>query len=96
LWTCCAVHSGASARERARIYEQLSSIGPSSGSSDVMMKLSHDDCKGGNDELGDSMKAKLLLKAKKKAEKEAHKVFEERARLELERSAFTLIEDQRH
>jgi len=34
--------------------------------------------------------------AKKKAEKEAHKVFEERARLELERSAFTLIEDQRH
>jgi len=84
-----AAHSGASARERARLYEQMSS-GPSSGPmSDSKPSHAYDGLtsdEGLVDESSSSCnKAKLLLKAKKKAEKEAQKAFEEQARLELER-----------
>ena len=82
------IHSGASARERARIYEQLSSSGPSSGPIPDSKPSHVDDCLAGEDGLEDDSsgnRAKMLLKAKKKAEKEAQKAFEEQARLELER-----------
>ena len=84
------IHLGASARERARMYEQLSSSGPSSEQVDVannQSKPSQSSGSSGSDDMGvdESTQAKLLLKAKKKAEKEAQKAFEEQARLELER-----------
>lgn len=84
-----AVHLGASARERARLYEQMSS-GPLTGPmSDAKPSHAYDGLAsydGLVDDSGSSCnKAKLLLKAKKKAEKEAQKAFEEQARLELER-----------
>jgi hypothetical protein len=56
------IHSGASARERARIYEQLSSSGPSSGP--IPDSMAGDD---GLEDDSSGNRAKMLLKAKKKS-----------------------------